>query len=395
MIRRVLHTSDWHIGRKLKDKDRTYEFTKFFLWLDNLIKEQNIDVLLVAGDVFDNTTPSTTAQNIYYSFLAECSCRHVVIISGNHDSPAFIDAPAKLLERSNIHVVGQACEHEIITLNDNAGNPELVVCAVPYLRDRDVRTLSAEGAQNIEQELCTGIAEHYARVFEEAGKFSGVPVIAMGHLFVKGGTTRNDDGTRQLYVGTAVQVGSDIFPEFLTYTALGHLHSPQSVGRKNIRYSGAPLAMGFGEAGQKKSVCILELDGGNLTGISEVSIPEFQRLGQVKGDMQKIADSMKNFAAENVSVWLDVTYNGREIITDLQERLNEHVKDYPLLEIISVHDESIQEKMNIHKIPEGLESIRPLQMLELFFAANSIPEEQQKIFTPMYKEIVSDLGANN
>ena len=101
MIKKILHTSDWHLGRKLKGKERHEEFIKFFAWLEDVIKSENIETLLVAGDVFDTSTPGIKAQDIYYSFLsriAGSSCRHVVIISGNHDSPAFLDAPKDLLE---------------------------------------------------------------------------------------------------------------------------------------------------------------------------------------------------------------------------------------------------------------------------------------------------------
>ena len=111
MIKKVLHTSDWHIGRKLKEHDRYEEFKKFFDWLEKLINTENIDTLLVAGDIFDNTTPSVQAQNLYYSFLSKISkstsCRHVVITSGNHDSPAFIDAPAPVSKYfiAFIHVI--------------------------------------------------------------------------------------------------------------------------------------------------------------------------------------------------------------------------------------------------------------------------------------------------
>ena len=277
---RILHTSDWHIGRRLKDHDRLDEFKEFFSWLQDIIASENIDVLLVAGDIFDNTTPSVNAQNVYYSFLsniAKSSCRHTVIISGNHDSPAFIDAPSELLKLSRIHVIGQACENpedEVITLYDDSGQPEIIVCAVPYLRDRDVRTIT-EDPEDSGQALSAGIREHYAGVFARAVSCSnGVPIIAMGHMFVKGGRTRPDEGVRSLYVGTAPEIGADIFPDNVIYTALGHLHSPQHIGRQNIRYSGSPIPMTFGEAGQKKSIYILELEGGQLEAVRDIDVPD-------------------------------------------------------------------------------------------------------------------------
>lgn len=400
MIHKILHTSDWHIGRRLKEHDRAEEFRKFFDWLEKLIVSENIDTLLVSGDIFDNTTPTVTAQKIYYSFLtalAKSPCRHTVIISGNHDSPAFLDAPAELLSLSDIHVIGQACENpkdEVLALKDSDGNTELIVCAVPYLRDRDVRRLTiSDNPEESDKILQAGIREHYAQVFSHARELqgdSGVPVAAMGHMFLKGGRVQADDGTRELYVGTAIRVDANIFPEWLTYTALGHLHSPQKSGRENIRYSGAPLAMGFGEAGQDKAVYVLELDGKNLSGLKEIRVPVFQRLERVKGDMQKILGQLQDFAEQRESVWAEVTYTDESSAPDLQNNLQEFTKNHPLIEILSVYNES-KSMLPIPEPTEGIESVTPMKMLKLLFEANKTPKEQQDIYTPLYQEILRGL----
>ena len=133
---KILHTSDWHIGRRLKNRDRLEEFKKFFDWLEELIINENIDVLLVSGDIFDSTTPSAQAQDIYYSFISKIvksNCKHTIIISGNHDSPALIDAPSELLKLLKIHVIGNASENpsdEVIKLYDKNGNLEISI--LPY-----------------------------------------------------------------------------------------------------------------------------------------------------------------------------------------------------------------------------------------------------------------------
>ena len=402
MIRRILHTSDWHLGRRLKEHDRSKEFADFLSWLENLIRSKNIDTLLIAGDIFDNTTPPVPAQKLYYSFLSRLKntpCRHTVIISGNHDSPSFLDAPSELLKLCKIHVIGQACENpasEVLPLYDSDGKLEMIVCAVPYLRDKDVRTLTAsDNPSDTERAITEGIRNHYAQVFtcaQELQKNSNVPVIAMGHMFIQGGKTRPDDGVRSLYVGTALQIDADIFPEWITYTALGHLHSPQKAGRENIRYSGSPLAMGFGEAGQKKSVYILELDGNNLTDLREISIPNFQRLARVSGDLAKIFSQLRALAEQNKSVWCDVTYTGEEIIADLHERLQAFTVNFPAVEILSIHDESKRQTAVTTEIPDGLDHVKPIEMLKLCFEENNTPEEQREIFIPMYLEILRDLG---
>ena len=402
MIKKILHSSDWHIGRRLKNKERYEEFRKFFAWLEDVIKSENIDALLAAGDIFDSTTPSTKAQDIYYSFLgriAESNCRHVIIISGNHDSPALLDAPKDLLKLFKIHVIGQTRENtadEVLTLNDAGGKPELIVCAVPYLRDGDVRTMTADDPESPENSLITGIKNHYEKVFVEAEKLKSqnpdVPVIAMGHLFAKGGKINDGDGVRALYVGTAVEVGTDIFPEFLTYTALGHLHSPQKISRSNIRYSGAPLVMDFGEAGQKKAVNVLEFDDGKLTDIKEIPVPVFQRIERVKGDIDEIFAGLDSFASLGESVWLDITYSGSEAVGGLHEKIEEHVKNFPLLEVLSIRDESRKQVETFdYENSGGIENFTPLEMFELCMEKNKIPEKQRKTFISMYSEILAEI----
>ncbi|MDO7711893.1 MAG: exonuclease subunit SbcD, partial [Pseudomonadota bacterium] len=257
----ILHTSDWHIGRSLYGRKRYDEFSAFLDWLVEAIAQQNVDVLLVAGDIFDTTTPSNRAQELYYKFLtrvANSDCRHIVIIAGNHDSPSFLNAPKSLLRALDVHVIGAICEQpddEVLVLNDLTGLPELIVCAVPYLRDRDIRSVEAgESIDDKEQKLIDGIRQHYLDVCDLADQKrqtlgSDIPIIAMGHLFTAGGQTIDGDGVRELYVGSLAHVTAGIFPESIDYLALGHLHVPQKINDSELkRYSGSPLPMGFGEA---------------------------------------------------------------------------------------------------------------------------------------------------
>ncbi|KFO66434.1 exodeoxyribonuclease I, partial [Smithella sp. SCADC] len=287
---KVLHTSDWHIGRALYGRKRYEEFEAFLNWLAKLIESENIDVLLVAGDVFDNSAPSNYAQELYYRFLcrvATSSNRHVVVIAGNHDSPSFLNAPKELLEFLNIHVVGYVSdqpEDELIVLSGKNNQPGLIVCAIPYLRDRDIRTAEAgESIEDKERKIVEGIKNHYRSVCEEAKKKQAAmekpaPIIAMGHLFAAGGQTVDGDGVRELYIGSLAQVKRDIFPEYIDYLALGHLHIGQRVGGSDfIRYSGSPLPIGFGEAEQGKSVIIVEFSDKTPT-VTNIAVPGFQEL---------------------------------------------------------------------------------------------------------------------
>ncbi len=399
MIHRILHTSDWHIGRRLKEHDRTQEFTKFFEWLEKIILDENIDTLLVSGDIFDNTTPTVPAQKLYYSFLtslAKSPCRHTVIISGNHDSPAFLDAPAELLGLSDIHVIGQACNNpqdEVLALKDSDGNTELIVCAVPFLRDKDVRTAKTdESFEEIERSLKAGISARYSQALDHARTLqgdSGVPVVAMGHMFLEKSTFHKDEGERSLYIGTAVAMSSNIFPEWLAYTALGHLHSSQSLGRENIRYSGSPIHMTFAEAEYPKYVTIADFDGKNLAGIREIPVPVFQKLKHIEGTLSELEEDIHSLGLMHESIWLDVSYTGSEPAADLQEKIHDFAKDFSTLEIISVHDDHTHSVIDLTESKViSLDDISPLKMFENILDTKGITDNDRTIFTQMYTEIL-------
>lgn len=330
---RLLHTSDWHLGHRFHGRQRHEEQAALLDWLAALIEERAIDTLLVAGDIFDTTTPGSRAQGLYYRFLhrlAASRCRHVVLIAGNHDSPALLEAPRELLRAFDIHVVGTADdnpEKEVLLLRDPDGLPELMVGAVPFLRDRDLR-LSAAG-QSLEDKdrlLREAVRSHYAKVCEAAEAIRGqtdpdLPLVVMGHLFVAGGRTREGDGVRDLAVGGLGRIEGGAFPRGIDYLALGHLHIGQLVaGSATRRYCGAPLAMSFAEAGQVKEVVLVECRGRELTP-TPVSVPIFQPLASLAGDLGGLLAGIERLKSEMSTAWVELQYQGSELIPDLREQL--------------------------------------------------------------------------
>jgi len=264
---------------------RYSEFEAFLSWLEETISTQKVDVLIVAGDIFDTMTPSNRAQALYYEFLGKVSkscCQHIIIVAGNHDSPTFLDAPSQILKFLNVHVIGTACDDvndEVLLLNNAQGVPSCIVTAVPYLRDRDVRSSGAGESMDIKDaSVINGIRAHYDAVAAIAKSHQQtivkthnrhIPIIATGHLFASGGSTTADDGVRDLYIGNLGKISAEMFDECFDYVALGHLHVPQRVGgREHIRYSGSPIAMGFGEAKQQKQALLIRF-GAALDDIKE------------------------------------------------------------------------------------------------------------------------------
>ena len=400
---KLLHTSDWHIGRTLYGRKRYEEFEAFMSWLAETIQQNEIDALLVAGDVFDTSAPSNRAQELYYRFLcrvAASSCRHVVVVAGNHDSPSFLNAPKELLKALDVHVVGSSTESpedEVLVLCNEQDAPELIVCAVPYLRDRDIRVAEAgESVEDKERKLIEGIRTHYAAVAalaeqkrEELGV--DIPIVGTGHLFTAGGQTVDGDGVRELYVGSLAHVTAGIFPACFNYLALGHLHVPQKVnGSETIRYSGSPLPMGFGEAKQQKSVCQVEFHS-TAASIQLIDIPVFQKLERVKGDWEGISNRIIELSATDSQGWLEVIYDGTEVIGDLRERLEAAISGTQM-EILRIKNNRIIDRVlgQIHE-EETLDDLNVDDVFERCLAVHEVPEDQRPELLRAYQETVSSL----
>ncbi len=397
---KLLHTSDWHIGRTLYGRKRYDEYEAFLNWLADLIEAEEIDVLLVSGDVFDNSTPSNRAQELYYRFLcraASSSSRSVVITAGNHDSPSFLNAPKELLKFLNIFVVGHASEQseeELIVLTGSDGEPRLILCAVPYLRDHDIRTAEAgESLEDKERKIVEGIRRHYRSVCEAAERTRAelgkpVPIVAMGHLFATGGQTIDGDGVRELYIGSLAQVGRDVFPEAIDYLALGHLHIPQKVSDSDfIRYSGSPLPIGFGEAGQEKSVTLVHFSSG-IPAVSTIPIPRFQELETLRGDWATLARKIDGLKAEGRPIWLEIAYEGNEIASTLREKLDEAVAG-TAIEILRVKNNRVLERaLSGENKEETLDDLDVTEVFQRCLDAHEIPGEQRRALMDAYGEIL-------
>ena len=334
---KILHTSDWHLGRPLYGRSRHREFEEFLDWLAGFVESEGVDALFVSGDIFDTTTPGNRTQALYYRFLhrvSRSSCRHVVVTGGNHDSPTFLDAPKALLSALDVHVLGAVTGNpadEVLVLCDARGEPEAVVCAVPYLRDRDIRTVEpGESAEDKNRKLVEGVERHYAEVCRLADETRNslsmeIPLIATGHLFAAGGATMDGDGVREIYVGSLARIGRTAFPEAIDYLALGHLHVAQLVGgEEHLRYSGSPIPMGFSEAGQRKVVMLVEFSG-RAPVVTELAVPCFRNLERLAGSLDELSVRILGLRAAGTGAWLEIDYLGHEPALVVQERLEEAV----------------------------------------------------------------------
>ncbi|PID74515.1 MAG: exonuclease sbcCD subunit D [Desulfobacterales bacterium] len=447
---KILHTSDWHLGRSLYGRKRYKEFAAFLDWLVETIEDEKVDVLLVAGDLFDTSTPSNRAQELYYRFLcrvAASCCRHMVVIAGNHDSPSFLNAPKELLRALNVYVVGSITdnlEDEVIPILDfrspsaDCEDAEInleksaIVCAVPYLRDKDVRTVEpGETIDDKNRKLVEGIRKHYAEVVTIAerrreeilhqfssnnqnssinNQQSTIPIIAMGHLFTAGGKRVDGDGVRELYVGSLAHVGKDVFPASIDYLALGHLHVPQLVGgMAHIRYSGSPIPMGYGEAAQEKKVVLVEFnpqirqidaeknakekicENSRYLRIIEKTIPCFQELVRIVGSLDAISSKLDQLKKQESSAWLEIEYTGSDLIGNLREMIDKAVAG-SAMEIRRVKNRRIIERMiSTASEDETLDDLDAGDVFTRCLDAFEVPDQEREELTACYDEIVRGL----
>lgn len=402
---RLLHTSDWHIGKRLFGQSRYDEFEQFLNWLHNEIVRHEVDVLIVAGDVFDTATPSNKAQELYYEFLGKIAtspCRHVIITAGNHDSPTFLDAPKIILKSLNVHVVGQACTNpkdEVLLLLDDRQNAQAIVLAVPYLRDRDVRTGgSFEAISQRDEETARGIAAHYQSLVNHAKTIQDtlpntVPIIATGHLFAAGANISSyDDGMRQeVFVGTLGQISASIFDECLDYVALGHIHAPQKVaGQERIHYCGSPIAMGFGEIGKRKQVLVVDFDSNknNTPIIHSLFVPVFTKLVHLEGDMNSIKHALQLLIDEDKTIYAEVIYTGVELAPNFTQEIRAFLINTKVLPLNIQNTAQRQHVLRSTHQGENLKNLSQIDVFNRLLERRGVDSNEKEMLRNAYQSVI-------
>lgn len=280
---KILHTADWHIGQLFHEYDRTYEHQQFLDWLILTLQSENIDILLISGDVFDISNPGAASIKMFYTFLNQATQVNpnlqIIITAGNHDSASRLEAPKPLLESSNVHIIGLIeknaygkinYEKLTIPLFDSSGNTKAWCLAIPFLRMGDYPSI-----QDSENPYTEGVEALYEEAFEYASqkKQPGEPIIAMGHLHTNNAEITLLDSTERLIMGGVECVSASSFHQDIKYVALGHIHKAQRIGGKeHIRYSGSPLPMSFSELNYKHQIIIFELNE-EISNLRSVEIP--------------------------------------------------------------------------------------------------------------------------
>lgn len=293
---KILHTSDWHLGASLEEASREADHRAFLDWLVETVRQEGIEVLIVAGDVFDTATPSAEAQGLYYRFLHRLGgtdLRQVVVVGGNHDSAARLDAPRELLAAFGIHVVGgldgpQDLDRCLCPVTDAEGQVRLVIAAVPFAHEWRLGYRSAETTAESTERLGEPFRRLYADLADRAQALHpGVPLVATGHLAVAG--SAKDDAPQEIHlIGSLGGLPTGIFDARYAYVALGHIHRGYRVGGTAAHYCGSPIALNVKEGRHPRTVNRVELGASGEAVVDRLEVPGTRQVLELRGDLATV-----------------------------------------------------------------------------------------------------------
>lgn len=403
---RILHTADWHLGQTFFGYDRAGEHEVFLNWLAGEIREREIDALIIAGDVFDVSNPSAASQSLYYHFIyrvtAENPTLQIVIVAGNHDSAARLEAPLPLLQAMRTEVRGVVrksddgeidYDHLTVELKNRDGEVELLCMAVPFLRQGDYPTVPTEGNPYAE-----GVRELYTQLLQRLWKRrkENQSILAIGHLQAIGSEIAEKDYSERTVIGGLECVSPDAFSEQIAYTALGHIHKAQRVsGRENVRYAGSPIPMSFAEKHYHHGVVEVTFDGGCAVDIMRVECPRLIPLMSVPNgepaSPEIVLEILKELpVTEGAAPYLEVKVLLDEPEPMLRQEVEEALadKNYRLARIVSTYrNETGNAEKENENWKRGLQEMSPLQIAQSAFEKIyqvEMPEELTDLFQEAY-----------
>ncbi|OLR90068.1 exonuclease SbcCD subunit D [Actinokineospora bangkokensis] len=279
---RLLHTSDWHVGRTFHGRDLLREQEAVLGGLADLVDTHRVDVVVVAGDLYDRAVPAAEAIAACTRVLARLAAAGaaIVITPGNHDSAARLGAFAQFAEAGGLHLRTTAADLDRPVLLRDAHGP-VAVYGIPYLEPEPAR--HALGKPELRGHAGV-LGEAMRRVGADLARQGNPRSVVLAHAFVTGGEAT--DSERTIAVGGVPHVPASTF-DGVDYVALGHLHGPQTL-REDLRYSGSPLAYSFSEARQRKSVWIADLDAHGLAGVERVELPVPRELATARGTLDDL-----------------------------------------------------------------------------------------------------------
>ena len=328
---KILHTADWHLGKKLDRFSRIEEQRAVMREIVQIADAQKVDVVIIAGDLFDNFTPNTDAIELFYKTVKQLSLggrRPVVAISGNHDAPKLIDAPDPLARECGIFLIGQPFAlvtpietQDFKITHSSAGFIELQLASFPYPL-RIIHTAYANEPRLREElegdkQLAINqfLSDKWQALAQEYCDSKGVNILT-AHLFMNpknGELLEEPEGERPIRIGNADMIYTNAIPLQMQYTALGHLHGFKNIGseEKPIVYASSPLCYSFSEAGEQKYVAIIEAEPNKAAHLSKIPLTQGRPL--VRKQFASI-EAATSWLKENPNTWVELTLELKEYL---------------------------------------------------------------------------------
>jgi len=405
---RILHTSDWHLGQHFMGKTREAEHQALVDWLLEQVQVHAVDAVLIAGDIFDTGAPPSYARALYSQLVARLHAAGValLLLGGNHDSVSVLEENLSLLaclKTTVIAAVG-ALDAHVVTLPLRSGEPGCIVCALPFIRARDVvQSQAGQSAQEKQQALQCAIQATYQAVYAKAQLLQTklqaslgrrLPIIATGHLTTVGASS--NESVREIYVGALEAFATNAFPA-ADYIALGHIHKPQKVGGlEHIRYCGSPIPLGFDEARQAKRVLIVDLAEPGLQGVTPLPVPVFQPLVAVSASLAGLPPLLQAAAGAGTAerpVWLEVTVQDDDYLNDLAARVEALVQGLPLETLRIRRQRGPQAAQLAAQGRESLDELTPDEVFARRLAEETLTPELHGALSERYRGVVARLQA--
>ena len=401
---KILHTADWHIGKKLHKHYLYEDFDLFINWLIKLITEQEIEAVLISGDVFDLANPSAEARKQYYRALLELrktNCQ-LIITGGNHDSPSMLDAPKEILNELNVTVIGgmpSKIEECLIPLQNKKGENELIVAAIPFLRDSDLRSIDEEVVyENRIEAIRKGIEATFTKAAKTSKDlYPELPVLAMGHLYAAG--IESSDSERDIQIGNQAAFQVSQFGTEFSYVALGHIHKPQRVNAQiPTFYSGSPLPLSFSERKDEKRLLLIDTENGFEP--ESIAIPSFRKLIRISGSIAEIQQKLFSLESQgSLTNLIEVELKEENYDSNLIAQLDDLVTNFEQanFEIVkhrATFKNQLRESGKLFESHQHLEDLKPQEVFQKLLAQHSYAEDVKEKVNIAFQELLEEVNHN-
>lgn len=414
---RILHTSDWHLGQHFFGKSRQAEHQALINWLFSTIEQQNIDTVIIAGDIFDTGTPPSYARSLLNELVVGLHQRqcHLVLIAGNHDSVAVLNENKALWQHLNCHLVTTPSETLTEQLIPITKKDEVVgvIAAVPFLRPKDIQqSQPGEDQQHKQLQLQQAITEHYQQLFSEAKHYldqqsiHSLPIVMTGHFTVLGG--KSSDSVRDIYIGSLSGFDAKLLPP-ADYIALGHIHRASQIGDKAIYYSGSPIPLSFDELKQAKQMNVISFDDEHALSVQNITVPMFQPMLALTCKLMEITDKLDGYLSENTlepeqSLWLSLTIEQPSLTGDLTTQVQQLLAEYHV-ELLCLSIIEHKTETRFHHTQQSLKQLTPDEVFATLIAQKqlSTPESEQQVqqenhsaervkslFSEIYQQVITE-----